>query len=204
MAGRRPLPTADGWQRQRAAASRNEDAILRAAAQLFAREGVEAVDVRGVAAEAGVGVGTVYRRFVNKASLMAAVIGAQEQELQDALLHGPPPLGPGAPPQARLEAFLGALSELTERNMDVIAASEAAAGGDRDRIGSYRAWRLHLTVLLGELGTKQDPEWLAELLLAPLAGAVYRRQRRAGISADRIAENLLHASRQLTAAAQVS
>ena len=197
------LPMADdekGWERQRTAATRNQDAILQAAAALFARNGVAQVDVRQVAAAAGVGVGTVYRRFGDKANLIAAILGEQERELQDAVLRGPPPLGPGAPPRDRVEAFLEALCDLVESNMDVIAASEAAAAGERHRIGAIGARRQHLIVLLDELGTDLDAGWLADLLLAPLAAALYRHQRRElGISAEQIARNLTDAARRLTA-----
>jgi AcrR family transcriptional regulator len=198
-----PLPMAggeEGWERQRAAASRNQDAILRAAAELFARDGVAHVDVRLIAAAAGVGVGTVYRRFGDKASLIAAILGEQERALQDAVLRGPPPLGPGAPPRERLEAFLETICGVLEANMDKIAASEAAASGERYRIGAVRAWRQHLTILLDELGTDLDSGWLADLLLAPLSAALYRHQRRElGLSAEQIARNLTDAARRLTA-----
>jgi hypothetical protein len=45
------------------------------------------------------------RRFGDKGSLVAALLGDRERDLQDRVLSGPPPLGPGAPPRARLEAY---------------------------------------------------------------------------------------------------
>ncbi|HEU4656830.1 MAG TPA: helix-turn-helix domain-containing protein [Capillimicrobium sp.] len=193
----RELPTA-GWRRQRESAARNEEAIRAAAAELFRREGVDDVEVRDIAAAAGVGVGTVYRRFGDKASVIAAVIGEQEQALQDALLAGPPPLGPGAPPLERLVAFLEALCRLTEENLDVLAASEGSAPGARYRVGAYAAWRLHVTVLLRDLDPGLDAAWYAELLLAPMAAHLYRQQRREqGMSAERIAANVVEAARRL-------
>ncbi|GGK55702.1 TetR/AcrR family transcriptional regulator [Salinarimonas ramus] len=56
----------------RADARRNEDAVLEAAKIVFARSGVDA-PVREIALQAGVGVGTLYRRFPNRAELVAAV-----------------------------------------------------------------------------------------------------------------------------------
>ncbi|PWV97668.1 TetR family transcriptional regulator [Hoeflea marina] len=56
----------------RADAQRNEDAVLEAARQVFAETGVDA-PVRDIAARAGVGVGTLYRRFPNRSDLVAAV-----------------------------------------------------------------------------------------------------------------------------------
>lgn len=59
-------------RRVRADARRNEDAVLEAAKAVFAVSGVEA-PVREIAARAGVGVGTLYRRFPKRADLVAAV-----------------------------------------------------------------------------------------------------------------------------------
>jgi AcrR family transcriptional regulator len=56
----------------RADAQRNEDALLEAAKAVFATTGVDA-PVREIAAKAGVGLGTLYRRFPTRADLIAAV-----------------------------------------------------------------------------------------------------------------------------------
>jgi AcrR family transcriptional regulator len=56
----------------RADARRNEDALLEAAKHVFATSGVDA-PVREIAARAGVGVGTLYRRFPKRSDLVAAV-----------------------------------------------------------------------------------------------------------------------------------
>ncbi|MCM2473063.1 TetR/AcrR family transcriptional regulator [Rhizobium sp. CG5] len=59
-------------RRVRADAQRNEDAVLEAAKQVFKTLGVDA-PVREIAAMAGVGVGTLYRRFPQRSDLVAAV-----------------------------------------------------------------------------------------------------------------------------------
>lgn len=59
-------------RRIRADAQRNEDVVLAAAKELFATMGVDA-GVREIAAKAGVGVGTLYRRFPKRSDLVAAV-----------------------------------------------------------------------------------------------------------------------------------
>ena len=56
----------------RADAQRSEDAVLEAAKAVFATSGVDA-PVREIAAKAGVGMGTLYRRFPKRADLVAAV-----------------------------------------------------------------------------------------------------------------------------------
>ena len=59
-------------RRIRADARRNEDAVLEAAKAVFASSGVDA-SVRDIAERAGVGIGTLYRRFPKRADLVAAV-----------------------------------------------------------------------------------------------------------------------------------
>lgn len=67
-----PTASTPAPRQVRADAQRNEDAVLEAAKAVFATEGVDA-PVRLIAARAGVGVGTLYRRFPNRADLIAAV-----------------------------------------------------------------------------------------------------------------------------------
>ncbi len=57
---------------RRADAQRNLDSLLQAAKAVFAQSGVDA-PVRDIAEKAGVGVGTVYRHFPQRADLIAAV-----------------------------------------------------------------------------------------------------------------------------------
>jgi AcrR family transcriptional regulator len=174
--------------------ARNRAKVLDAAATLFSERGVEHVTVDDVARSAGVGVGTIYRTFGDKGGLVAAILDERERTLQDQLLSGPPPLGPGAPDKARVEAFLAALAALVEDSYEMLIISENNTLGARYRIGSYQAWRLHLTTLLK--AHVEDPALTADALLAPLAADLYRHQRKElGISAKRI-----HAAVQRVAA----
>src|SRR6185312_11589265 len=90
------LPVLGSEPRQRADAARNRQKVLEAAACLFAREGADRVSMEAVAAHAGVGKGTLFRRFGDRASLARAVLEETERQLQDDLIRGPAPLGPGA------------------------------------------------------------------------------------------------------------
>jgi AcrR family transcriptional regulator len=71
----------------RADAQRNLDRVLGAAAECFAEYGIDA-SVEEIARRAGVGHGTVFRRFPTKEALIAAVIDAQVQELTAAAEKG--------------------------------------------------------------------------------------------------------------------
>lgn len=151
--------------KERADAARNRAKVLAAAAELFAAHGVESVSMDAIAAAAGVGKGTLFRRFGDKAGLAVALLDERERELQDAILFGPAPLGPGAPPGDRLCAFADAYLDFTLAHLPLVRMSETASPGARYRIGAYRFWHRHLTILLdGE----SDPEGLAHALLASL------------------------------------
>ncbi len=152
--------------RERADAARNRAAILDAAAALFAEQGVDAVSMDQVAAAAGVGKGTLFRRFGDKAGLAAALLDVRERVLQEGVLHGPPPLGPGAPSADRLAAFADAYLDYLLKHLPLVRMSETAAPGARYRIGAYRFWHRHVTILLDG---GPDPEHAAHALLAPLA-----------------------------------
>jgi AcrR family transcriptional regulator len=59
---------------ERADAARNRAALLAAATELIRERGIDAVSIDDVAAAAGVGKGTVFRRFGDKAGLVQAVV----------------------------------------------------------------------------------------------------------------------------------
>jgi AcrR family transcriptional regulator len=67
----------------RADAQRNIDALLEAAKTVFAASGVDA-PVREIAEKAGVGIGTVYRHFPQRADLVAAVFRREMDACADA------------------------------------------------------------------------------------------------------------------------
>lgn len=177
--------------RERADAARNRAKILDVAARLFARHGVATVSMDQIAGEAGVGKGTLFRRFGDKAGLASALLNAREEDLQGAILGGPPPLGPGAPAGERLVAFVTAYARFLEANLDLVRLSETASPGARYRTGAYRFWRLHVRILLAEARPDLDADYLAHALLAPLAadlrhatGAEFTAERAATATAD--------------------
>ncbi len=157
------LPVAGRTRPERADAARNRERVLVAARRLFAERGVAGVTMEEVARAAGVAKGTVFHRFGDRAGLALALLDEHERELQERILRGPPPLGPGAPPRERLVAFLAALTELTVEHRDLLLEVERPLGA-RYRTGAYQAWLQHTGLLLGD-----DDALRAHLLLAPLA-----------------------------------
>jgi AcrR family transcriptional regulator len=88
----------------RADAARNLDRVLAAAREVFAEQGADA-QVDDVARRAGVGVGTVYRRFPNKEALLEAVLAQRMAELDARAAEALA----GNDPLAALAALVGAL-----------------------------------------------------------------------------------------------
>lgn len=178
---------------ERADAARNRHKVLQAATRLFDERGVAAVSLDAIAAAAGVGKGTVFRRFGDKSGLAAALLDDRERELQEAILNGPPPLGPGATPEDRVAAFVAAYLDYALANLDLVGMSETASPGARYRIGAYRFWRQHLDVLLREAGYRQPhSSVLAHALLAPLSADHLRAQLDDGATAEMLGETLAH------------
>ncbi|WP_246007043.1 TetR/AcrR family transcriptional regulator [Actinomadura pelletieri] len=173
---------------ERADAAANRRRILRAAADLLATGGPEAVTMDEVARAAGVGVGTVYRRFGDRARLVHALIDDLERDFQSAFITGPPPLGPGAPPADRLRAFLHGLADRTDAQADLLFMAESGPADARFRDGSYALYHRHVAMLLGP---GDDTVYLADALLAPFAANLFLHQRRTrGLSLDRIKAGL--------------
>jgi AcrR family transcriptional regulator len=161
------LPLLDPGQAaptERADAARNRQRILAAAAELVAERGIERVSMDDVARAAHVGTGTLYRRFGDRAGLALALLDDHTRGFQDALISGPPPLGPGVPAAERLHAFGDGYLDLVERHADILAAAVPLHRGPQ---GPEQLYATHLTILLRE-ATALDAEFTAWALLATL------------------------------------
>ena len=196
----RDLPTA-GPPPERADARRNRLLILEAAAELIGERGFDQVTIDDIAARAGVAKGTVFHRFGNRAGLAVALLDERERRLQDRLLGGAPPLGPGASAAERLIAFLRALIDFTDENVDLLIVSDYDEPGGRYRTGAYAAWRLHVASLLEALGAgRRAAAGLADTLLAPAAADLIRyRRREQGVARAQIKRELELVGRALVA-----
>ncbi|GAA3187005.1 TetR/AcrR family transcriptional regulator [Nonomuraea roseoviolacea] len=160
----------------RADATRNREAILRAAEELLAAHGAEHVSLDRVAAAAGVGKGTVFRRFGSRTGLFQELLAERAEALARAIDTAGSPLGPGSPPRARLLAFLDELAGLAERNLALFAAHERACADDKYADPTYVRWHGHVTALVGEARPDLDASFAAHALLglfdADLVGRV--------------------------------
>ena len=90
---------------ERADAARNRAHLIDVARQMVAELGADKVTMDGLAERAGLGKGTVFRRFGTRAGIFLALFDEEEKRFQERVMGGPPPLGPGAPAVERLVAF---------------------------------------------------------------------------------------------------
>ncbi|MET9210368.1 MULTISPECIES: TetR/AcrR family transcriptional regulator [unclassified Nocardia] len=172
---------------ERTDAARNRAKVLAAAAELFATRDPRTVTMDDIAKAAGVGRGTLYRRYPDRTAIAVALLDEHERALQEHLLRGDPPLGPGAPPAERLAAFYAAMIELLSAHAHLVLGAET--GGARFATGAYGFWSAHVRALLADAGVAQ-PDSLVDTVLAPLAAEVYLQQRERGLSAEQIVDGL--------------
>jgi AcrR family transcriptional regulator len=181
------LPVADAEQKVRADAERNREKVLCAARRLFTEHGVDNVSMDAIAAAAGVGKGTLFRRFGDRAGLALALLEENTKQLQEDAIRGPAPLGPGAPPQERLKAIGRAQLGLLAEHADLMAAAESGGLRVRFQNGPHGFLRLHIGLLVREADPDVDGELLTEFLLAPLTADTFLYCRRfRGFDIERI------------------
>ncbi len=119
----------------------NRDRILAAARACFAAEGVD-VPVEAIAQRAGVGMGTLYRRFPTKHDLVEAII----DESLDAFVAAAEDGLAAADPWAGFAGFVERMLELHGENR---AVREVLAGTEHGR--AHEAWRRRVRPLVGHL-----------------------------------------------------
>jgi AcrR family transcriptional regulator len=184
----RALPIA-GVRRERADAAANRVRILEAAVRVLAARGAEGTSIDAVAREAGVGKGTIFRRFGDRSGLFQALSDEHLRAFQDAFLLGPAPLGPGAPAEQRLAAFLDGLLDLYEDHLELMLALER--GHWRPPIEGYLALTVHVESLIKQLSPGLDATVTAQLLLNAVDVKLVRYLRRdAGVSLATIKASL--------------
>jgi len=153
---------------ERADAARNRQLLLAAAREIIAEQGADKLTMDGLAERAGLGKGTVFRRFGTRAGIFHALLDDDERALQEQVLSGPPPLGPGAPPLDRLIAYGRARIDFLTGHRQIARA--ALDGREQVPAGSQTpVSRAHIRFLLGEM--RLGPADL-DVLATQLTGAL--------------------------------
>lgn len=185
---------------ERADAAANRALLLQTAERLFAERGVANVCMAEIAEAAGVGKGTLYRRFAGKAELCLALMDTQLAGFQaEALQRFRQQTADGVPYLIQLGDFLAALVVFTEKHSPLL--NEVEHGGllrSDAPLNLPHFWQfMTVSALLrsaarhGELIQDLDIDYVGEALLAPLQIDIFRFQREArGYSLERIAAGL--------------
>lgn len=184
-------------RRERRDVQRNLERVLQAAQELFAERGAD-VRMEEVARRAGVGVGTIYRRFPSKEHLFAAVSTAACEDTRHCLAQAAEDADDAA---AALRAIIAAHYSRCASQAPLLEGPTAAgeAGHESEHAGLYPALHALLTEVIAA-GQAQgrlrpgDPTAFAALTLELLSSrAVQRISRTVGScgAAEQVADFVL-------------
>ena len=184
---------------ERSDAAANRVLILETARQLFAEYGVAEVSLADIVQAAGVGRGTLYRRYANKGELCLVLLSSQFAVFQDELLVQLKQMT--IEQTAKLEQlarFLDALSHFIDEHIPLLCeVQREGVQSVGDNTAPY-LW-LHTTVngLLqaaassGEIASDSDTFCLADAILAPMSAQFFRFMREnRGFEPDRVSASL--------------
>ncbi|MFI0980900.1 TetR/AcrR family transcriptional regulator [Streptomyces sp. NPDC021093] len=150
---------------ERADALRNREAVLTAAEALFAESGrPQAVSMDEIAAAAGVGKGTLFRRFGDRAGLIGAVIASRLEPLRKAV--GEARDAAERPPRQRVLDLLDISLRFKIENRHLMSAAEDAGVGSLYQAEHYGWWHELLRTELDQVPGVRDPGFTAHALLA--------------------------------------
>ena len=155
---------------ERADAARNRRHLLATAREILAEQGADKLTMDGLAEQAGLGKGTVFRRFGTRAGIFAALLDDDERAFQQQVLAGPPPLGPGAAPLDRLIAYGQARIGFLIEHHDI---ARAALDGHQPIPARSQSplSQMHIRMLLQQMSLDAtDLDMLAVQLTAALDG----------------------------------
>ena len=156
---------------ERADAVRNRRHLLATARQMLAVQGANHLTMDGLAERAGLGKGTVFRRFGTRAGIFQALLDDDERAFQEQVLSGPPPLGPGAAPLDRLIAYgrarVGFLIGHREIARAALDGSQPVPAGSQTPIS-----QIHIRMLLGQMDLDADPKTDLDILAVQLTAAL--------------------------------
>ena len=162
---------------ERVDAARNRQGILDAADRLFSETSApEKISMEDVARAAGLGKGTLFRRFGDRATLIRAVYARRIEPLRRQIESGPPPLGPAAPRRDRVVAILAAIAQLKIENTHLALALEGGDFAGSTSVYSSPSYRDVHQLLTSLLDSDLGPgaRWTAHALLATVRADLVR------------------------------
>lgn len=178
--------------RARSDAERNDRSVLDAARELFAgsdRDGRVSVD--DVAARAGVGKGTVFRAFGDRAGLLRALVsehvGPVQQQLEES---------DGTDPTTRVVDTLEALLAVKVEHRRLFLALDEVGAGSPFGAETYGWWFDRLRRLAAQADVT-DPDFTAHLLLGSVRSDLVEHLLQDGWTDERLRRSVRAGARRL-------
>jgi len=189
-------------RRRRRDASANRERILRAADTLL-RERGEAVRMEDVVAAAGVGKGTLYRNYPNRAALAEALLDDLARDLQRRTLAE---ISRGeAPPLERLDGFMAMAGAFVTDNLGLLCLAREGRRDDPRLSAPYLWQRMVVAGLLDEAGRggggpPPGAGYLPDAILGLIDPALVRHGvENLGLDAAEVIAAARHAARRMAA-----
>ncbi len=170
---------------ERADAARNRAAILAAASRLIGERGLDDVCMEDVAVAAGVGKGTVFRRFGDREGLIQAVVAdsAEAWLAESEVLVA----DDGRPADERVVTFVGLLFDHVLSCLPVIRALERVSAKSAGCDADFARTHGRLAGLITQVRPDADADYLAHALLANLRGeVVHHLVNRVGLAVPQV------------------
>ncbi|GLY18558.1 TetR/AcrR family transcriptional regulator [Kineosporia rhizophila] len=177
----------------RADARRNRERLLQAAVQAFSREGPEA-SLEGIAKDAGVGIGTLYRHFPSRDELVEAAYRNELAKLCDAaedLLAALPTDQALRRWMDRFFDYMSTKREMAEALRAVVASGRNPYATSRDRMTAAVRRLLEAGAAAGTLRSDVRPEdVLLSISAITMAAAAPEQREQAGRVLDLLMDGL--------------
>ncbi|MGB1288461.1 MAG: TetR/AcrR family transcriptional regulator [Aggregatilineales bacterium] len=170
----------------RADAARNHRILLRTAQRLFREQPVTDVTMSAIAKAAGVGKGTLYRHFEDKADLCHALLDETMREFQNETLEK---LG-CTDAEASLRWFLQMVVDFVISNSDLLHEASLQSGSQMWEHPAHSWWHQTILALLQRLEVQGDAAYMADNLYMMLDVQTIRYQQRKGYDVERIKDGL--------------
>ncbi len=173
---------------ERADAQENRIRILAAAEHLFAEHGVANVNMVDIARKAGVGQGTLYRRFASKGELCLALLDTQMRTFQDSTLAHLRKMGQEHVPfLAQLNWFIDSWIHFQAHHSRLLLVVSADYQVEDDPASPPFLWQrqtvhalLQRAAAAGEVAADVDIPFMADALLALLQPNILWLQQELG------------------------
>ncbi|MEU4762840.1 TetR/AcrR family transcriptional regulator [Actinosynnema sp. NPDC023794] len=179
-------------------AERNRAAVLATAARLIAERGPDGFSMDDVAAAAGVGKGTVFRRFGDRDGLVQAVVDEASESWRaeaEALLEAG-----DVPPEERVITFVATLFDHVIAALPLVIAFERVTTRSIACDADAKLTHQRLVALISQVKPGADAEYLAHALIAQVRADTLRHMvDQCGLDVARVRAGVISLARGVLA-----